>query len=293
MGITIDTQRLERTNKGFNFLNLNNEYGKKKYFISVLLKTEQNLKGKEEKLVVDTNLPFCERGWRYSGYELTAFLKEFEEFVKLRLGKIIMPNKTQVGNYELSSLKSNLRNENINIEDIEISIGVLAEKKLKELNINFAEKVRETLNLQDRKKDKETQNKVNKYILLREKIITLKNLLRGGESHSGYGYNRQTDNSLKITLTAEEYNSKLKEVEIELRALEKEFNLREERVEYVEIKEPITYEKWLEANREVLEQNFEEDDNREMTFDEYAEMMFEESEGENLGENEEEFDEEE
>ena len=106
-GITIDTQRLDRINKGTNFLNIGERVERKKFYVRVLLKTSQNLKEKEEKIEVETNFP--KESSHYGGYEIEEFLKELKEFVACPLANIRLPVKSQIGSYELSDLKSNLR----------------------------------------------------------------------------------------------------------------------------------------------------------------------------------------
>ena len=109
----------------------------------------------------------------------------------------------------------------------------------------------------------------------KEKIENLKNLLC--KERTSYSYSsKPKDETIKMPLTAEEYNSKLKDVETELRTFEKEFGLEEEKLGYIEIKEKIedNFENWVKENEDELRENFEQNEDDTQTFDEYCDFCY-------------------
>lgn len=265
--IAINQQQLDRINKGTTFFNIGERYNGKKYYIKVFLKISQNLKEKEEKIEVDSNLPVSSSYWDREN-EVNQFLEKLKNYVNRPLANIRIPAKSVISTWELSSIRDNLRRETLTFSDIEFEIGDLARKRIG----NFEEQVKEILG--EQKEDNSTQKKVNSYVRVMEKVYSLKNLLCKKD-------HQETDETIKLPITPEEYNTKLKEIEKELRVLEKEFNLREANLEYIEIKEGTSYSEWLKEHRDELKENFEENgDDNEMTFDEYAEMMYREFEEE-------------
>jgi len=273
MEIKIDEQVLDRINKGTNFINFTSSYNEKKYFIEVILETTQNLREKEEEIQIKTNLPIRTNSyWR--DYEMVDFLKDLKEFVSYPLGKIVLPNKSQIGHYELNDIERHIRQDTIDFKDIEFSIGILAKKKLESFKMDFIQEVKEILELQN--DEDKTQKKINAYVSLREKISTLKKLLCKENDYGYCRYDKNKDDTIKLPLSPEEYNSKLKEIEEELRVLEKEFDLEETRLEYIKIAEKKDFDTWLKEHEEELKDNFEENDDENTTFNEYAELVFSE-----------------
>jgi len=275
-------EKLKRLNKGFNFFNF--VQTEKKYYLNVNLKITQDLKDKDELLEVDTNL-YISSGYYRQGYSVVDFLKDLETFCNKPFGEVISHNKKGYGysgNYSYSSygnfseIERVIRKDTFKFSDIKIEIGDLAREKLKEMNIDFEEQVKSILKKQ---KDitKDRQDKINQYVILREKIYMFKSLIKEDD---GYSYSsKPKDYTNKIMLSPIEYNSNLKEVEVELRKLEKYFGIDEMRLDYIQIKEELTFEEWKKNNDETLRENFkqaqEESDESETTFDEYCELVFE------------------
>lgn len=271
MELRIDAQRLDRINKGTNFLNLAEREEGKKYYINVFLETSLNLKDKRETLSVESNLPSCS----YRGGEVISFLNELKEYVKLPYGKIFDTNRKDNNKVSHYNLGLHTRDTEVRFEDIEFDIGELAEKKLQEMDLDIKEEVKKILGEQEEDKQKQ----IDAFVQLKEKIEILKNLI--GSKSYGYGYNQEKDNTIKILLSPEEYNSKLKEIEKKMIKLEKEFNIQYPmRFEYIKTEEEQagTFETWFKENEEELREQFESGDSEEMTFDEYAEMCYTETE---------------
>jgi hypothetical protein len=278
--INIDSQSLDRVNKGTTFLNLQEREERKKFYVRVSLKAEIDLREKKEEVLIETNLPIERTGhYRYE-YRVGEFFEDLKIFVEHPLAKIRIPLKSEITSWTLDSLKGNLREETIKFSDIDIQVGDLAKKKMKK---DFKAEVERILNLQDNTSHKEIQDRVNAYMNLRTKIEALQNLLcKERDSYCYSSREKKKDDTIKLPLTAEEYNSKLQEIEKELRVLEKEFGLRETDLNYEKVKDEHTFDNWLKENEEQLREDFEnnqeEDSDSEMTFDEYAEMVFEQGE---------------
>lgn len=283
---SIVLQKLDRLNKGFNFFNFTQT--EKKYYIKVNLVVKQNLEEREETLEVDTNI--YSNGYYYREYDVEKFLKDLEDFCSKPLAEVIRTNKKERGygyygsGIDLREIENEIRDKTIKFSDIKIEIGELARQKLKELNIDFENRVKDLLSKQ-KSISKDKQIKINRYVFLREHLKMLKSLIT--EESNYYSYNKPKDNSLKIMLNPNEYNDRLKEVEKELRILEKSLEITPYKIEYIVIKEEMTYEKWLKENEEQLRGEFQESE-CEIPFEEWAEMTYENSEND-----EQEFDDEE
>lgn len=271
-------QKLDKLNKGFNFFNI--VQTEKKFYIEVELKVTQDLKSKEEVINVKTNLdiPNGSHSGYWGNYDVVDFLADLEKFCESPFAEIRTTNRKEtLGHYELSDIRHKTRDKIINFSDIKITIGNLAKKKLEVLEIDFENQIKGILKKQ-KYIDKETQDKIDRYVFLREKMEILKSLV-GYKEDYGYSYNnygQPKDNTLKMTLSPQEYNDKLKEIETEIRKLEKFFGLKETEMKYVKIPEKIDYDKWLKDNEERLRDDYEENkEDDSITFDEYCEMCFE------------------
>lgn len=273
MDLQINQQVLENFG-GKNFFNIGDNTQKKE-FIQVTLETIQDLEDKRETLNVRSSLPFS----HYYGTDLESFIKELKEFVKLPLAKIRTSKKSPLSYYELSSI--GVRDTTIRLRDIDFQIGELAEKKMNELGItDFKAFVGELLE-QQKEVNISCQSDIDNLITLREKIYTLKCLLGKRVNTNSYynsDYRTPKDETMKIVLSPEQYNQKLEEIEKELRVIEKRLGLRETTFEYIkeEKKEEISFEEWFNENEEQLREDYESNDEGEMTFEEYAELVFNE-----------------
>jgi len=275
--ISVREDKLFRINRGYNFFNL--EQKEKKYFIEVMLETYLNLKEKTEEIRVRTDLPTYTNWSNLRSLKVIDFLNELEEFVKKPLVKIRNFNrKNKLQSYEIDSLKDNFRDKTLKFEDIKITIGELAEKKLKEIGIeDFKKKVKEILDLQ-KTADKKTQELVDKFVQLKEKMLILNELVRDDEY---YSYSKNRDDTMKIKLTALEYNKKLKEVETEIKEIAEKLGIevRDYDFKYLPIEKKVSYEEWLEHNKVELEDNFNTYEDEYESFEEYCKEMYEQSGG--------------
>jgi len=278
----VDLQKLERLNRGFNFYNFVEQ---KKSYINVILETEINLKEKIEIIRVETNLDCLNLGYRWEGVEVFNFLKRLENFCKKPFAKIRRINRKNKLSYwgNLRGLRDGIRDKTLNFKDIEITIFPLAEKKLKKIDLNFEKKVKELLKLM-KKPDKKTQELVDRFVALNEKVLLLETLTGKGENY-GYGYNKPKDKSIKIELTNLEFNEQLKAIDLELRGIAKQLKIGVEdfHYKYKKQEKKVKYSDWLKTNKQDLEENFEGfeynkevEENPYKSFDDYAKQMYEE-----------------
>lgn len=280
-------QRLYKINRGHNFLNLDEKrvMREKKYYISVTLETEMDLLKKEEIIEINTNLELSDNyRYHYEGYSLREFFGELEKWAKKPLVKLNFSNrKNKLSYYEIR--ESDFREKSIDIKDIDISIGELAEKKLKQNKIDFIGKVKEMLGLQ-KEADEEMQKALDRYIQLKERILQLETFIDKRDD-SYYSYSREKDKTTKIMLSPQEYNKELKKVETEMKALAKKLNVGvREDFRYLPIQKKVGYREWLKANKRELDENFEncydeicDDYGGKPTFEKYAREMYDESGG--------------
>ena len=195
--LKVNNESLRYINKGYNFLNVDDEKKvEKKYHISVLLVTRQNIRDTEEKIIVQSDLldyNYYHNPSYYGSPSVEKFLIELEEFVKLPFVKIKKTdNRINTDRYDrdMGSLESHTRDGKIIFSEIEITIGELAKEKM---DIDLKKEVKRILNLQEETDDK-NQKLMDRFVYLKEKVLTLKSFIRN-------------DNTFKTMITDEEYKS--------------------------------------------------------------------------------------
>jgi len=271
---------LDRINQGYNFLNVDKQ-GKekeKKYYINVFIETKQNLKEKTEEIKIKQNL--FSVGYWDNDFNVNNFLEKLDKFSK-KLFCIIKKtsNRKNKSNYDtdLSELRDKFRDKTIVFNDIDINITENAEQQLKYINLDFIGEVKKLLN-QQQKTDKSKQKLIDRFVYLKEKVLTLKTFI---EKTNSYDSRKKEDNSLKILITPEEYNQKLKEIETEMKTIAESFGIELRELDYIVIKERIGFDEWFKQNEDELKENYEENEGESdfENFDEYAEQMYVEFEG--------------
>lgn len=278
--IRIDEQKLDRINKGHNFYNL--KQTEKKYFVEVMLESTIDLLSKDESVIVKTDLPIKSSDWRYEReFNAGDFVKELKSFCEKPFVKIKTGNrKNKISSWKLDNIKENFRERILKFSDIRIVVGKLAEKRLK---YNFEQKIKELLKLQKTATDKRIQKQVDKFVMLREKILLLENFIgKKQNDYYSYSYDKPKDDTIKLTLMPLEYNEKLKEIEIEIKKIAKKLNIENiGDFDYLKIEKQISYEEWLKMYEVDLRENFENyDDGSEYeNFEEYAKSLYKESGG--------------
>jgi len=271
---------LDRINQGYNFLNVDNQRqeSKKKYYINVFIETKQNLKEKTEEIKIKQNL--FSVGYWDNDFNVNNFLEKLDKFSK-KLFCIIKKtsNRKNKSNYDtdLSELRDKFRDKTIVFNDIDINITENAEQQLKYINLDFIGEVKKLLN-QQQKTDKSKQKLIDRFVYLKEKVLTLKTFI---EKTNSYDSRKKEDNSLKILITPEEYNQKLKEIETEMKTIAESFGIELRELDYIVIKERIGFDEWFKQNEDELKENYEENEGESdfENFDEYAEQMYVEFEG--------------
>jgi len=241
-GVTIK-YGTEEKNKGFNFLNID-EIENKEFFIDVYVKREQTLLKEEEDIVVNSNLGI--REYRsYGGTDVFSFLEELEDFCKKILFFDVKSSnrKNMPSHYgDIDTLKDKTRDRTLIFSTIKIRVTESAEELLKEEGIeNFKEEIKKMLDLQQ-KTTKSKQKLIERFIYLKEKELTLKNFLGKNNVVERYSYNKKPKESSRILITKEEYNQKLKNIEIEMKAIAKELSFEIRELNYlVDEEDPYTY----------------------------------------------------
>ena len=275
--LSINDDRLYRLNQGYNFLNIDTKKPHKKedYYIWVWLDVEQNLNETTEKVMVDTNLDV--RGSWGNGYELETFFEDINLYSKKLLLNIKKTNnRKNKDNWDrdISHLRDNFRNRTIIFSDVKIGVGKLAERKLKEQGIDFRAKLKKILE-QQQETDKKKQKLLDRFVYLKEKVLTLEKFF---EKKYSYSYSdEKKDRTYKIMISPEEYNQKLKAIEVEMTAIAKIFNVELNELDYLVIEQKVSYEKWLEVNKEELQEEYEDfgtDETAYADFEEFCGQMY-------------------
>ncbi|MEK6878110.1 MAG: hypothetical protein AABY22_00800, partial [Nanoarchaeota archaeon] len=132
---------------------------KKKYYVKVFLEVDRNLERETEGLDVNHNLPFSGGYW-CSGESVETFFKELKEYISRPFGKVIIQNegtkRAEISSYNVNQIGYKIRDTEISFDDIDFTIGELAENKLKEKGIDFEKEFKKILSGQvitNRQKD--------------------------------------------------------------------------------------------------------------------------------------------
>ena len=262
-----------------NNLNYVERREKRKPFVKVFLIVNQNLKEKNERIGVRTNLDCF--GYCYGDISIEQFFKQVEDWaIKPLIERVKGANRRNKISYwgNLRGVRNGSRDTTIDFKDLEITIGDLAKKKLK---FDFEKKFEDILKLQ-KKPSKSQQEIINRIVYLNEEILTLEVLIGKKDGYGYSSYNKPKDSTIKITLTSIEFNEKLKAIELELRRLGDKISIKDiGDFHYKKIEQEVNYSDWLKANIDELKDNWEDDcdgdeNEREYRdFDEFCWAMFE------------------
>lgn len=273
-------EELIANNKGFNLLGNFNEKKPRGYFISLMVKTRLNLKNKEEKIVLNSDFPFVT--WRYS-YDrengIQDFLDELVKYCKKPVYKYPFQRNRKQDNKVNTWNMPEFREKKVAFEDIEFNIGEKAHDLLFADKIDFVKMVKDILEYQKELTDEEKAD-FDKYFFLYEKIENTKRQLK---STSSYYSNKPTDNTLTFNISKQEYNEKLKEIEVELNSLcDKHEVLEMPSIYYKEIIKKKTLDEFKEESIENLRDSWDNDmdeedrDRFDGDFDEFLKQKYEE-----------------
>lgn len=270
-------ERVSKQNRGLNLFNA--DKFKPNFFISILKKVELNLLEKEEKVVVESNLI----GSTYYGWDRMS-VEEFLKRLKDYLSRPVYQFQTQFNRRRENKVdfywKAKFRTKDFEFADVKIQVGEQAQEYVDSLPFNFIEEVKKIIANKKIPTDKEIKD-FEKYSYLYHRKEDLERQVKQVSNSYGYGYRESEDKTIKISIDFEEYNSKLKEVETEMKALCKKYPYLEfPRFDYVEIKEPIKYEDWLKEHESEVRESWDEFDDEQKDewdgdFDSYAHYCYE------------------
>jgi len=265
-------ERVLKQNRGLTLLNA--DKFKSSFFISIYKEVELNLLGKEEKIVVVTNI-LGSYSYSYNGLSIEEFLVKLKKYLSIPTYKFLIQRENKVDFY----WKAKFRTKDFEFEDIKITIGEQAKEYVDSLKFNFIEEVKKLV--KNKKQATEQEGKdFEKYFFLYNRIDDLKRQVKES-NNSYYSYHQDADRTLKITISTEEYNQKLKEVETEMKEICKKYSYLElPRFDYIKIVELITFEDWLKEQGEELRESWDEFDDEQKEdwngdFDSYAQSCFE------------------
>lgn len=209
--VKIDEERLRFQNKGVNLLK---RESKSPFTIHLFKQVSGNLLKMKSEVLINSNLPFM--SWRYQNSNQDEFFKNLEDFVKLpRFDNFVIGNRRRdnIGNrWGVTSFDTTI----IRIEDIEITFGdELLKGVAGEFKAEFKDKIRKILSKQRFANDKEVKDFTRYYQLIEQ----TSNLKRQSTAKTNYWSSKPTDYTFKMLLPDEDYNNKLKAVELELESL--------------------------------------------------------------------------
>lgn len=266
-------QKLDRLNRGCNFANLDNS--NKPYKIEVLFEVDLNLFEKNVKLVVRHNL-FSDYYDESVGFE--NFIREFDNFVSqpFYIPRNFNRKDNKLDKWELDKIA--IRKKIINSSDINIVVYKIAEQYLKKKYKidDFSNVVKDLLKKQ-RNATQDEIKAVDRFVYLREKMSNLM-AIAGRENVCDYSYcyNADEDETRKISITKETYNRELKEIENEMKELNKKYSfleIDEQDFRYAEIKKKPKFAEWLKENEAELKKNYEIENEGE-SFEKYCRNIY-------------------
>lgn len=266
-------EKLKKDNAGLNLLNA--EKFKPSYFISVHKVEKVNIVGKEEEIVVETNLPFM--SWRYNSDKdgIKEFFNQLEGFVKVPRYKLFVEHNrkgvNKLGWYGFPKF----REETLVFNEIKIGIGDRARADIEKQGFDFVERLKFYLAQQKEPSEKE-QKDFERYNTL---VYQIHDLKRQHEEKGNYYYGQDVDKTFKIRQDDVSFNEKMKATEDELKKICKKYAfLKMPDIRYAKIKEPVmSFEDWREKHEEEIKGIWDSDvdkDDYGDNFDTYLEDCY-------------------
>jgi|TARA_R100001530_G_scaffold2717_1_gene4403 hypothetical protein len=245
--------------------------------IKAHIKTELTLKGKFEEFKLEHE--GFDLGYSCYGTTLKDFLKELDEKCKGLFFDIDVYREFNRKD-KLSSFSRgiNYRKKDIKFKDIEFDIGVKAEKYIeKELGMTLKECIAMKLSTQ-RYSTKEEDKAVIRYLFLKNEINTLKGLVNGRSldyMESKKYKNTSYLQTKTFKLSFDEYNTKLKLIEDEIKSLCSQHSfLKYDEYDFKYKKKPMNFEDWKKKNEEDVKEEY--DDNNEYLDEDDERVPFDE-----------------
>lgn len=277
-------EKLMKNNKGFNLLGDFNPKKPKGFSIKLMVESRVNLKGKEEKINVSSDLPFNRWSYSYYSNNTKTFLDRLIKYCKSPIYKYPRQRNRRTENNMSMWNMPKFRDKKILFEDINFIIGEKAEGMLYEDKLDFVGEVKEILETQ-KETTEEQKNDFDNYFLLCEKIDDLDRQLKPiKERYSYSSYSSEgKDKTLTMTITKQEYNDRLKVLEDELNTLCNKYEiLTMPRMSYQEIITLPSLKDWSDENEEDLrdcwdnELNDEDKEEYDGDFDKFIKFKYEE-----------------
>ena len=266
-------EKLAKSNKGLNLLGKSKSEG---FYISLKVITRINIKEKQERIKVDSNLPFV--SWRCGCNSVEEFLEEFNKYCKKPVYSYPFSlNRKQENQPSRWNLPS-FREKKINFEDIDIRISDKIKDMFYSDKFDFIGQVKKILSSQVKITDEEKDD-FDKYFLLCEKIEDLGRQL----PKERYGYDREKDDTLKMTIGKKEYNKKLRVIETKLKPICSKYEiLNMPSIYYKEIKKAPSFEEFKIENKQEVEELWselddEDKDEFDCDFEEFLKTKYEEN----------------
>jgi len=258
-------EKLTKNNKGLNLLGNFIERKPRGFYISLMVETKVNLKGKKENIDISSNLPFFSYSYSYDKKGIQDFLDKLKEYCKKPFYKFPKQRNRKADNKMSMWRLPNFREEKILFEEIDFRIGEKAVGKLHKDKLDFVEVVKSILKYQKQITNEE-ETDFNKYFLLCERIEDLKRQINHKENYGyGYGYKKVTDTTLTFEITKEEFNKKLKVLEMELKSLCDKYEvLTMPNIRYKEIVKQMSCEDWCIDNEEDVRDSWDNDEDEEV-----------------------------
>lgn len=214
----------ERVNKNNRGMTLFGQSQSESLYIKVRKIVEGNLLETKKVIVVDSNLPFARYSYHYNDTTITEFLKQLDNFVKIPIFKNFIVHNRKYDNKISDWDLPKFRDYKIEMDEIEITFG---EEACKDIDVEgFKKSV--SIALKKQKEVSPSQEKeFNRYVLLLNKIKDL-GRQKKESSYGGYSYGSyESKSTIKISISNEEHDKKLSEIENELKKLKKKYSFLE------------------------------------------------------------------
>jgi len=228
-----EEDKLRRDNKGLNLIS--SESDSKLFYIKIKKVGKGNLLKFEEKIIVDSNLPFM--SYSYYDTELNKFLEKLEEYFKIPIFVNFIQHNRKRDNKVSSWELPKFREFKIEPKDIEISIGEEASKSFNVKSFNL--RIQVAFGNQ-KEVNAEQEKDLTRYILLMEKVEDLESQVKSS-NYSGYSYG-EDNYTIKMKIDDEDYEKKLSEIEQELLSLKKAYPFLKLPTFNYKTKESVEYE---------------------------------------------------
>lgn len=255
-------EKLKKNNRGFSLV-CSNYDNSNSFSIEIKKYSKINLAETTSQVIINSNFPFADWRYRYNEMDIEGFLKELGEWVLIPKYEFFIQHNRKADNKISWYSLPKFRKIDVKFENVTFDIGEQAQEEVNLLGFDFVEAVKKLLSKQRGATEEEAKD-FERYKLLQEKIDDLKRKIPQSNS---YCYGGRKEETLKIVIDKKTYNSKLKEVEIELRKLCEKYSFLEmPTLSYQEFVRRMSFDDWKAENESDAEDewsNFDDDDKEE------------------------------